>query len=123
FGLTLSETEPPAIIVNDHADVIRIVEGCCAPIKCSVVEGPFWRRDLPNQLRKLAPIFVVAGLATRRCEVILVPPFEFSARWQRHPRGFLASDQIAADRHRGLASFWPKRGNDVDRPRTPIESG
>src|SRR3954465_923823 len=41
--LTLRKAEPPAVVVDDDADVIRIIEGCGAAIECGVVEAPFRR--------------------------------------------------------------------------------
>jgi len=61
----------------DHdIDVIRIVEGCCTAIERGILEAPLRRSDLPNELRKVVPVFVVAGSAAFGGEVILVPPFE-----------------------------------------------
>jgi hypothetical protein len=41
--------------------VIRIVERRRAAIERGVVEIPFRRGELPDQLGKVAPVFVVAG--------------------------------------------------------------
>src|ERR1051325_5634349 len=54
-----SQSEPPAVIMNDDAHVIRIVEGCCATLECGVVEFPFRRSDLPDELVKIMPVFVI----------------------------------------------------------------
>src|SRR2546430_1782429 len=63
FRLAFSQSEPPAIIMDHDADMIRIVEGRCAAIERGIVEVPFWRCDLPNELRKVVPVFIVAGPA------------------------------------------------------------
>src|SRR5579864_4541875 len=96
FGLAFSQSEPPAIIMDHDTDMIWIVEGRCAAIERGIVEVPVWRSELPNELRKVVPVFLVAGPTAFRGEVILVPPLEFSLWWQRHLAGLLAADQVPA---------------------------
>jgi hypothetical protein len=61
----------------DHdRNMIRIFEGGCAAIEGRIVELPFRRSDLPNQLGKIAPVFFVAKLAAFRGEIELVPPLQ-----------------------------------------------
>src|SRR3546814_2706272 len=48
-----------------------------------------------DKLRKLLPVPCVAGLAPFGGEIVLVPPFEFGLRRQRHPARLTAADQIA----------------------------
>ena len=69
---TLSQAEPPAVVMDHDAHVIRIVERRGAAIERGICEGPFRRRDLPNQLRKVTPVLFVAGPAALRREVKLV---------------------------------------------------
>ena len=123
FGSPSRQAEPPAVIVDHDGDVIRIVESRRAAIERGVVEVPLRRSELPDQLRKVVPVFVVAGAAAFGGEIKLVPPLQLGLRRQRHLAGFLAADQIAAHRHHGLAALRPKRGDDVGRPRAPIEAG
>src|SRR5215207_3950229 len=73
FRLTLSQSQPPTVIVDHDIHMIRIIEGCCAAIKSSVVEVPFGRSDLPDQLREIVPVFVVSGPAAFGGEVKLIP--------------------------------------------------
>src|ERR1700743_2363907 len=61
FRLAFCQAEPPAVIVDDDADVIVIVEGGRAAIEGGVVEIPFRRSELPNQLRKIVPVFFVTS--------------------------------------------------------------
>jgi len=96
LGFAFSQSDPPAIVVYNDGDMIRIVEGCCGAIKCGIIEVPLWRSNLPNELRKIAAVFVVAGTATLRREVVLVPPLEFHLRRQWLLVGCRAGDQIAA---------------------------
>lgn len=63
FRLAFSEPEPPAVIVDHDGDVIGIVEGRCAAIERGIIEGPLRRSDLPYELGKFTPVFVVAGPA------------------------------------------------------------
>src|SRR5260370_34033061 len=74
FRLAFSQSEPPAIIMDHDADMIRIVEGRCAAIERGIVEVPFWRSDLPNELSKVVPGCIVANPAAFRGKIILVPP-------------------------------------------------
>ena len=93
---TVCQSDPPTIVMNDDGDVIRIIEGYSGAIKCGLVEVPFGRSDLPNELRKIASLFVVASPATLGGEVVLVPPLELSLWRQRLLVGGGAGDQIAA---------------------------
>ena len=123
FRLAFGQTEPPAVVVDDDGDVIRIVEGRRAAIERGVVEVPLRRSELPDELRKIVPVFLVAGPAALGGEIELVPPFELGLRRQRHLAGFLAADQIAAHGDHGLAALRPERRDDVGGPRAPIAAG
>jgi len=81
--LTPSQALPPAIVMDDDADVIRIVEGLCCAIERRIVEAPFRRNVFPDEPIKIAPVFAVAELAVFRGEVILAPPSVLSRRRQR----------------------------------------
>src|SRR6516164_4846991 len=109
--LALGETLPPAIVVYHDRDMIGIVEGL------------FRRSELPDQLREIVTILVVAGAAALGREIELIPPLQLGLWRQRHLAGFLAADQIAAHRNHGLAALWPERRHDVGRPRAPVETG
>src|SRR5215475_5154284 len=92
--LALGEPEAPPIVVDRNGDVVRIVEGSRRPIESSIIEIPPRRGGLPNEPSKVTRVFFVAGPAALGGEVILVPPFEFPLRRQRHAVLFLAADQI-----------------------------
>src|SRR5689334_24794790 len=104
-------------------DVIRVVKGCCGPVECGVIEVPFRGSNLPDELRKLAPVFIVARPPAFCRKVVLVPPLELRLWRQRHLAGFRAADQIAAHRHQGLAALRPERRDDAGSPRSPIAAG
>src|SRR6266700_752423 len=89
FRLAFSQSKPPTVIMDHDADMIRIVEGCCAALERGLVEIPFRRSELPDELRKVAPVFLVASLPALGGEVILVPTLEL--RWwrQRNLAGLL----------------------------------
>ena len=72
--LALREAEAPTVIMDDNRNVIRIVERRGATIEGGIVEVPFWRGELPNELRKIVPVFVVAVAAAIRSKIKLVPP-------------------------------------------------
>src|SRR2546427_5321827 len=109
--------------MDHYADVIRIVEGCCTALERGIIEAPLRRSDLPNEFRKVVPVFVVARPAAFGGKIILVPPFELSLWRQRHLPGFLAADQITAHGDERLAVFRPERRDDVGCPRSPIKTG
>src|SRR5918994_1927677 len=88
FRFAFSQAEPPAVIMDHDADVIRVVEGRCAAIERSIIEVPLRRSGLPNELGKVVAVCVVASPAAFRGEIILVPPFELSLGWQRYLVGF-----------------------------------
>jgi hypothetical protein len=45
--------------VDDDIDVIRIVEGRCGAIERSIVEIPFRRDVLPDELVEIMPVLAV----------------------------------------------------------------
>ena len=73
--LALSEVEPPAVVMDHDADVIRVVERCRVAIERRIVEVPLRRSELPDKLRKVVPVFRVTGSASPSGEMILVPPY------------------------------------------------
>src|SRR3979490_2157270 len=123
FRLAFSQAEPPAIIMDYDADVIRVVKGRSRAIERGIIEVPLRRSDLPDELGKIVPVFLVAGPAAFRGEIILVPPLQLSLWRQRHLVGFTAADQITAYGDEGLAALRPERGDNVGRPRSPIITG
>ena len=78
FRLALGKTEPPAVVMNDDGDVVRIIEGGRASIKGGIGEVPFRRSELPNEFGKIVAVFIVAGAAAFGGKVILVPPEKLS---------------------------------------------
>ena len=121
LGLALGEAEPPAVIVNDDGDVVRIIQSCRAAVKRGIVEVPIRRSDLPNELRELAPIFVVAIAAALRGKIVLIPPLKLRLWGQRYLAGFLVADQITAYGNQGLAAFRPQGRDNVGRACPPIK--
>src|SRR5262249_24663139 len=117
FRLALRQAEPPAVVMDHDADVIRVVEGRGTTIERGIIEVPLRRRELPNELREVVSISVVAGPAALGGKVILVPPLELGLWRQRFLASFLTADQVTAHRDQGLAALWPERRDDVGRPR------
>src|SRR5689334_13228019 len=58
--LAVRQTEPPAIIVDDDRDVIRIIEGRRGAIERRIVECPLRRSELPDELVEIAPVFLIS---------------------------------------------------------------
>ena len=54
WRFALGEAEPPAILVEDDADMIRIIERCRGTVKGRIIEVPFRRSDLANELVEVA---------------------------------------------------------------------
>src|ERR671921_1915926 len=123
FRFAFSQAEPPAVIMDHDADVIRVVEGRRAAIERGIIDVPLRRSGLPNELCKIVPVFLVAGPAAFRGEIVLVPPLELSLWRQGHLVGFRAADQITTHGDQGLAALWPECRDDVGRPRSPITTG
>jgi hypothetical protein len=44
-------------------NVIGIVKRCCAALERRIIEVPLLRSELPNKLRKIVLVFVIACLA------------------------------------------------------------
>ena len=73
--------------MNGDRDVIRVLERRRRAIERGLVEVPLQRCQLPNELRKIVRVLVVAGAATFRGKINLVPPLKFraggsGARWE-----------------------------------------
>src|SRR5579883_2741660 len=71
-----SQTEPPAIVMDDDANVIGIVEGCGTAIERRVIKVPPGRSKLPDEPGKVMSVLVVAGSTTIGSKVILIPPLQ-----------------------------------------------
>ena len=76
FRLAFSEAEPPAVIMDHDGDVVRVVERRRSAIERGIVEIPFRRCDLPDELPEIVPIFVVAEHAAFSGKIILIPPLD-----------------------------------------------
>src|SRR5438105_13392571 len=76
--LAFSQCEPPPIVMDHDGDVIGIVEGRCTAIERCIIEVPLRRSNLPNELREVVPVFVVASPPALGGKIKLVPPFELS---------------------------------------------
>src|SRR5258708_24376089 len=121
-GLPLGKPKAPTIVVDYDADVIRIGEGRCAARKRGIVELPLRGGELPDELREVVTVLVVAGSTALGGEVELVPPLELCLGRQGNPPRFLAADQVAADGNACLAALGPQRGDDVGAARSPVEA-
>jgi hypothetical protein len=56
--LVFGQSEPPAIIKDHDADMIRVLEGRGAALERGIIEVPLRRSDLPNELRKQAHLIL-----------------------------------------------------------------
>jgi hypothetical protein len=57
--------------MNHDADMIRIVEGRRGTIERGLIEVPLRRCELPDELGKVAPVFLVASPAALGGEIAL----------------------------------------------------
>ena len=121
--LAFGQPEPPTVIVDHDADMIRVVEGRGAAREGGLVEVPFRRRELPDEPGKVALVSLVAGPAALGGEVILLPPLVLRRWRQRHLAGCLAADQVPTHRDERLAALRPEHSHDVRGTRSPIEAG
>jgi hypothetical protein len=56
FRLALRQPQPPAIVMDRDRDVVRVIEGGCAAIKCGVIKVPFRGSKLPDKLREFVRV-------------------------------------------------------------------
>ena len=96
LGLAISKPLPPTIVVDHDFDMIRIIERRRTAIERGIIEVPFRRSELPNELRKIVAVFCISFLAALSRKVKLIPPLQLSSGRQRGPPRFGAADQIAA---------------------------
>src|SRR5689334_19980529 len=94
----LGKREPPPIVVNHDAYMIRIVEGSRTPIERFIIEVPFRRSEPPNEPGEIMPVLVVSGASPLGGEVVLIPPLQLGFRRQRYLPRLLIADEIAAHR-------------------------
>src|SRR6202022_1008848 len=76
FRLAFGQALPPAVIMDHDADMIRVVEGRSRAIERGIIEVPLRRGEMPNELCKVVPVFLVACAAAFRGEIKLVPPLD-----------------------------------------------
>jgi hypothetical protein len=73
--LAFGEPESRSIVMNHEDNVIGIVECLRASIERRIVESPFWRRDLPDELCNSLRIFHnLRGLARSRSSTDTIIP-------------------------------------------------
>src|ERR1700682_1158167 len=123
LGLTLSQSEPPAIVMDHDTDVVRVIEGRRRAIERRIVKLPFRRGELPDQLVEVPGVLAVSKPPAFGREVELVPPLELNRWWQWLLVRLLAADQVATHGYKRPAALWPERGDDVGTSRSPIEAG
>src|SRR5580698_3432178 len=84
---------------------------------------PFRRSGLPNELREIVAVFVVACKTTICGKVKLIPPCELSFWRQWVLAGFNIGYQITAYGDEGLAALRPEHRDNIGRARTPVKAG
>jgi hypothetical protein len=92
-ALALREPQPPAVVVDDDRDVVRVLPGRGALGVGGLVEVPLRRGELPDELVELVGVLRVALLAAVGGEVVLVPPAELGWWYQRLLVGDDVDDQ------------------------------
>src|SRR5262249_5409504 len=76
FRFAFGEALPPAVVVDDDFNVVRIVERMCTTRVRLIVEMPFRRSLLPDELGEIVAVFVVTCAAALRSKIKLIPPLE-----------------------------------------------
>ena len=61
--VAFGQADSPAVVMDHDGDVVRVVERRRGAIERGIIELPPRRSDLPNELGKIAPVFVVAERA------------------------------------------------------------
>ena len=94
-----------------------------AALRSKVASSKFHlrRRGSPDQLRKLAPVLVVADAAALGREVVLVPPLQLGLAAETaacRPPGCRSGSRSPRP---GRAALRPQRGDDAGGPRSPVE--
>src|SRR5215207_8863395 len=64
--LAVSESEAPTVVMNHDADVIRVIKSDRTAVERGLIEPPLRRGELPDELRKVAPVFVITVAAAFR---------------------------------------------------------
>ena len=105
--LAFGQAKPLAVIMDGDADMIWIVERLRAAGKGSVFKFPLRRGCLPDEFGEVPAVSCIAGPATARSEIELVPPCVLGRGRQRRLAGFLVADEIAADGNQRLAPLRP----------------
>jgi hypothetical protein len=121
-GVPLSQTQAPAVIVNDDRDMVGIVEGGGRAGEDGFVVAPFGRTEPPDQPGEIAAVPVIAAPAALGREVELIPPLQLRLRRQRLHAGALTADQVAAHRHKPGHTLWPQGRDDAGAAGAPVES-
>src|SRR5688500_10149605 len=74
--LAFRQAQPPAVIMQQDGDVVRIVEECRAAGEGGVVEAPPRRGGAPDEPGEGVAVFFLAQGAALRREVVLIPSFQ-----------------------------------------------
>src|SRR3954470_10010696 len=77
FGFTVSQAQPPTVIVDDNAGVIGVGERRRTAVVGGIVEVPVRGGELPDELVEVESVLPVATLSAFGREVELIPPTVF----------------------------------------------
>src|ERR1700730_6057228 len=100
--------------------MIGLIERRCRAIVRRIVEVPFWRGELPNELVKSVPIFVVAAPTALCRKIVLIPPSQFSLWRQWQLLSLQVRYDVATDGDESFTAFRPNSRYDVCCSRSPI---
>ena len=79
LGVAFGEAQPPAVVVDHDADVVRVVEGCRGSIKDGIVIVPRRGVELPYELGEIATVRVQSRPGSFGSEVVLIPLTPFGS--------------------------------------------
>jgi hypothetical protein len=79
FRFALRQPYPPAVVMDHNVNVIEVVKGRSGAIERGIVERPFWRSSLPDQLRELTTISFVADSTALGRKIELIPKVKIAS--------------------------------------------
>ena len=88
FASPFGQAQAPPIVVDDDVDMVWVFERFRAANERRIVERPLRRREFPDQLREIVPVFLVARASAIGGEIELIPPLQLRFGRKRRLRGF-----------------------------------
>jgi hypothetical protein len=88
--VSFCQAQPPAVIMDHDADVVRVVEGRCGAIERGLIEVPFRGIGLPDEFGQIASVCVQTSLSWLQSDLLLPDSGGDMLRGARAPPVFSA---------------------------------